>query len=84
MWFTTHDIAVQEAYREEMRRQAEPWHILRRDSIRRRALQVRYARLMVGFGAWLEQAGCRLKARYKFAPADGARSGIARGGLQSC
>ena len=82
MYFTGRDIAVQKAYRDEMHRQAEPWHILRRRPSSKLQTKKQFRILMVRLGAWLEAVGCRLKARYEMS-AEPTHS-VAGSSLQRC
>jgi hypothetical protein len=82
MYFTGRDIAVQKAYRDEMLRQAEPWHILPKRLSSKAHLQTHFRTSMVRLGAWLEAVGCGLKARYGMSAE--AAQGVAGSTLQRC
>jgi hypothetical protein len=84
MYFTDRDLAIQKTYRDEMRLQAEQWHILREDSIRTSRLQGSYVKLMLKLGIWLEKAGCSLRTRYGVTRTDLPHSSVTSSGLQSC
>jgi len=84
MYFTDRDLVIQKAYRDEMRLQAEQWHILRENSIRTSSWQGIFMKLMLRLGIWLEKAGGSLRTRYGAARTDLPRSSVASSGLQSC
>jgi hypothetical protein len=84
MNITGRDIAVQEAHRNELRRQAQAWNILRRDPKQAAGLRRAYMELMVRLGGWLEAAGCRLKSRYTLLQGAATRSSTAGSGAQNC
>lgn len=84
MNITGRDIAVQEAYRNELQRQARVWHILQPSPRRVTSLRLTFMEIMVQFGVWLETAGCRLRTRYALPQRETPRSSIAGSGLSNC
>ena len=64
MYITGRDPLIQKEYREELLRQAEPWHLLRTGMKRPSLLAGLYRGVMLQLGLWLEKTGCRIKSRY--------------------
>ncbi|MEJ2012264.1 MAG: hypothetical protein P8X64_08580 [Anaerolineales bacterium] len=84
MNITGRDIAVQEAYRNELQRQARMWHSLHRSPRRVTGLQLTFREIMIQIGVWLESAGCRIRTRYALPKPEAPRSSIAGSGLSNC
>lgn len=84
MSITGRDIHIQELYREEMRYQAERWHILQNYGGKTNRVRMAYRWAMLKMGEGLEAAGCWLKARYASSQVESALASSPEGGLQSC
>ena len=84
MYITGRDPLIQNEYRAERLRQAEPWHILRDTTKRSNLLSGLYRGVMLQLGLWLEKTGCRIKARYAPPKPQPIFPGAPESGLQGC
>ena len=84
MYINGRDRLIQDEYRAERLRQAEPWHILQAEARRSDLLTGFYRGVMLRIGSWLEKTGCRIKVRYAPPKPQPIFPGAPEGGLQGC